>query len=112
MINRRTLITASLVSTLVAGAAAAQTLRIGLTTDVDILDPMLTRSFSSSVVGAALCDRLVDNGTELEIVPQLATEWSGPATERGSSSSFDQASSFTTANPSTPLPSNTISSAC
>jgi peptide/nickel transport system substrate-binding protein len=75
MINRRTLITASLVSTLVAGAAAAQTLRIGLTTDVDILDPMLTRSFSSSVVGAALCDRLVDNGTEMEIVPQLATEW-------------------------------------
>src|SRR5215472_14833300 len=65
----------SLGSMLVGDAAAAQTLRIGLASDVDILDPALTRSFSSSVAGAALCDKLVDNGTEMEIVPQLATEW-------------------------------------
>ena len=57
------------------GAASAQTLRIGLADDPDILDPTLARTYVGRIVFAALCDKLVDIGPELEIVPQLATEW-------------------------------------
>jgi len=57
------------------GAAAAQTFRIGLAEDPDILDPTLARTYVGRIVFAALCDKLVDIGPELEIVPQLATEW-------------------------------------
>jgi peptide/nickel transport system substrate-binding protein len=55
--------------------ASAQTLRIGLGEDPDILDPTLARTYVGRIVFAALCDKLVDIGPELEIVPQLATEW-------------------------------------
>ena len=58
-----------------AGAVSAQTLRIGLAEDPDILDPTLSRSYVGRIVFAALCDKLVDIRPELEIVPQLATEW-------------------------------------
>jgi peptide/nickel transport system substrate-binding protein len=72
----RTLITACVFgSTLIAGAGAAQTLRIGLTSDPDTLDPTQTRTFASFIVRTALCDKLVDISRELEIVPQLATDW-------------------------------------
>jgi peptide/nickel transport system substrate-binding protein len=57
------------------GAASAQTLRIGLAEDPDILDPTLARIYVGRIVFAALCDKLVDIGPELEIVPQLATDW-------------------------------------
>jgi peptide/nickel transport system substrate-binding protein len=57
------------------GAASAQTLRIGLAEDPDILDPTLARTYVGRIVFAAMCDKLVDIGPELEIVPQLATEW-------------------------------------
>ena len=57
------------------GAASAQTLRIGLGADPDILDPTLARTYVGRIAFAALCDKLVDIGPELEIVPQLATEW-------------------------------------
>ena len=57
------------------GVALAQTLRIGLADDPDILDPTLGRTYVGRIVFAALCDKLVDIGPELEIVPQLATEW-------------------------------------
>ena len=76
MINRETLIVAALLGwALIAGPSAAQTLRIGLAEDPDTLDPTLSRTFVSGVVRTALCDRLFDIGLELEIVPQLATEW-------------------------------------
>jgi peptide/nickel transport system substrate-binding protein len=72
----RTLITACVFgSTLIACTAAAQTLRVGLGGDPDILDPTQGRTYVGRVVFAALCDKLVDIGPELEIVPQLATEW-------------------------------------
>jgi peptide/nickel transport system substrate-binding protein len=59
-----------------AGPAAAQTtLRIGLAEDPDILDPTLARTFVGRIVFASLCDKLVDISPELDIVPQLATEW-------------------------------------
>jgi len=57
MIYWRTLIAACLFgSTLIGGAAPAQTLRIGLATDPDTLDPTLSRAFVSFIVRAALCD--------------------------------------------------------
>jgi peptide/nickel transport system substrate-binding protein len=76
MIKKQTLIAAFLFAfTLSAGAAAAQTLRIGLSGDPDTLDPTQTRHGLGYVVRTALCDRLFDIGQELEIVPQLATDW-------------------------------------
>ncbi len=54
----------------------AATLRFGLAEDPDALDPTLARSFTSRMVFAALCDKLVDVGPDLRIVPQLATKWS------------------------------------
>jgi peptide/nickel transport system substrate-binding protein len=56
----------------------AQTLRIGLAEDPDVLDPSLARSFVGRIVFSALCDKLFDIDEKLAIVPQLATsyEWS------------------------------------
>src|SRR5712692_3616641 len=64
-----------LIAALLAGGASAQSLRIGLAEDPDVLDPTLARTFVGRVVFAALCDKLVDISPELDIVPQLATEW-------------------------------------
>jgi peptide/nickel transport system substrate-binding protein len=65
---------AFLLSATLAGANA-QTLRIGLAEDPDLLDPTLARTYVGRIVFASLCDKLVDISPELEIVPQLATEW-------------------------------------
>ncbi|MCL3883253.1 ABC transporter substrate-binding protein [Marivita sp. GX14005] len=56
--------------------AQAQDLRIGLASDADVLDPDQSRTFVGRIVYAALCDKLVDITPELEIIPQLATDWS------------------------------------
>jgi len=58
--------------------AQAQTLRIGLAEDADILDPTLARTFVGRVVFASLCYKLFDLDEKLNIVPMLATgyEWS------------------------------------
>ena len=66
-----------------AGAVSAQTLRIGLAEDPDVLDPTLSRTFVSGVVRTALCDKLFDIGLEQEIVPQLATQWEWTDDKRG-----------------------------
>ncbi len=75
------IIGAGLALTLAAGLAAtthAQTLRVGLAEDPDVLDPTLARTFVGRIVFAALCDKLFDIDEKLNIVPQLATsyEWS------------------------------------
>ncbi len=59
-------------------ALQAQTLRVGLAEDPDVLDPTLARSFVGRIVFAAMCDKLFDVDEKLAIVPQLATsyEWS------------------------------------
>ena len=49
----------------------------------DTLDPTQSRTFASGVVRAALCDRLFDIGLELEILPQLATEWGWTDDKKG-----------------------------
>src|SRR5687767_1281621 len=61
-----------------AGVSHAQTLRIGLAEDPDILDPTMARTFVGRIVFAGLCDKLFDLDEKLAIVPQLATshEWS------------------------------------
>jgi ABC-type transport system substrate-binding protein len=77
MIHRQTLVVAAWLSgsMMVAGAATAQTLRIGLSGDPDTLDPTQARTYVSYFVLTALCGRLFDISPELEIVPQLATGW-------------------------------------
>src|SRR5690348_714292 len=63
---------------LLAAAVHAQTLRIGLAEDPDVLDPTLARTFVGRIVFAALCDKLFDVDEKLDMVPQLASsyQWS------------------------------------
>ena len=67
----------SLATALLLSATAAQAadLRIGLQEDPDVLDPDQSRTFVGRIVYASLCDKLVDITPDLEIIPQLATEW-------------------------------------
>ncbi len=60
----------------------AQTLRIALREDADLLDPTLARTYVGRIVFAGLCDKLFDIDEKLKIVPQLATgyEWADPKT--------------------------------
>jgi peptide/nickel transport system substrate-binding protein len=60
--------------------ASAQTLRIGLRQDPDLLDPTLGSSYVGRIVFSGLCDKLFDIDEKLNIVPQLATsyEWKDP----------------------------------
>lgn len=57
-------------------AANASEIKIGLGSDPDMLDPDQSRTFVGRIVYASLCDKLFDITPELEIIPQLATEWS------------------------------------
>ncbi|WP_102106728.1 ABC transporter substrate-binding protein [Oceaniglobus roseus] len=60
---------------LAAGAVEAKDLRIALQSDADVLDPDQSRTFVGRIVYTSLCDKLVDITPDLEIIPQLATEW-------------------------------------
>jgi peptide/nickel transport system substrate-binding protein len=62
----------------VSFATQAQTLRVGLAEDPDVLDPSMARTFVGRIVFAGLCDKLFDLDEKLSVVPQLATsyEWS------------------------------------
>src|SRR5665647_2084382 len=59
--------------------ANAQTLRIGLAEDPDVLDPTLARTFVGRIVFNSLCDKLFDLDEKLNIVPQLATSYTWSA---------------------------------
>ncbi|PZX13002.1 peptide/nickel transport system substrate-binding protein [Palleronia aestuarii] len=59
-----------------SSGAMAQTLRVGLQDDPDSLDPATGGTYAGRIVFDALCDKLVDIDANLQIVPQLATEWS------------------------------------
>jgi peptide/nickel transport system substrate-binding protein len=61
--------------TVLAGPAAAQTLRIGLQEDPDTLDGAKNWSFVGRVVMTSICDKLVDIAPDASIVPMLATSW-------------------------------------
>lgn len=56
--------------------ALASQMRIGLNEDPDSLDPAQSRTFVSSLVYEQLCDRLVNVNQNMEIIPELATDWS------------------------------------
>ncbi len=67
---------------LLAGLAApaqAQTLRIGIGSDPNVLDPAQSGAFVERVVFAAMCDRLLDVGPDLGFRPELATRWAWSA---------------------------------
>ena len=76
----RPILAALCLATMLAGAAQAQTLRIALREDPDILDPTLARTYVGRIVFAGLCDKLFDINEKLEIVPQLALSytWTDP----------------------------------
>jgi peptide/nickel transport system substrate-binding protein len=78
---RRLLLAACLLAAALA-TVQAQTLRIALREDADILDPSLARTYVGRIVFAGLCDKLFDIDEHLHIVPQLATgyEWTDPTT--------------------------------
>src|SRR4026208_91765 len=57
----------------------AQTLRVGLAEDPDVLDPTMARTFVGRIVFSALCDKLFDLDEKLNIVPMLATSHSWSA---------------------------------
>jgi len=59
-----------------AGAAsAAGSLKVGLQDDPDFLDPARARSYTSRIVFASLCDKLIDTTPDLRFIPQLALSW-------------------------------------
>ncbi len=66
----------ALAACLATSATAADTLRIGLTSDPDALDPDTSRTVAARSVFMALCDKLIDIDAELSFTPQLATAWS------------------------------------
>lgn len=72
---RKLTLTAVLMGASALGAQA-QDLRIALQSDADVLDPDQSRTFVGRIVYTALCDKLVDITPELELIGQLATEWS------------------------------------
>ena len=74
-VSRRAMLLLATCAAFSATAVQAQTLRVALAEDPDLLDPSLARSFVGRVVFASLCDKLVDIDEKLNIVPQLATSW-------------------------------------
>ena len=75
---KKTLVTAAL---LLASLTQAQTLRVGLAEDPDVLDPTLARSFVGRLVFSALCDKLFDVDEKLAIVPLRSTAPTARPTE-------------------------------
>ncbi|MDS9469470.1 ABC transporter substrate-binding protein [Paracoccus sp. MBLB3053] len=60
----------------ISAPARASELRIGLQDDADVLDPDQSRTFVGRIVYTGLCDKLVDLDKDVNIVPQLGTDWS------------------------------------
>ncbi|MFD1911050.1 ABC transporter substrate-binding protein [Halodurantibacterium flavum] len=74
---RITTMMTTLLGTVALGSmVAAADLRIGLNEDPDSLDPAQSRTFVSSLVYESLCDRLFNTNVDMEIIPELATDWS------------------------------------
>jgi peptide/nickel transport system substrate-binding protein len=78
----RRLLLATAVVAVTACPAFAQTLRVSLRQDLDLLDPTLATTYVGRIVFAGLCDKLFDIDEKLNIVPQLATgyEWADDRT--------------------------------
>ena len=72
----------SLLIALAPLALSAQTLRVGLAEDPDVLDPSLARSFVGRIVFAGLCDKLFDIDEHLAIQPSSPRPMNGRPTTR------------------------------
>src|SRR6478735_7846241 len=88
MRNSRPLVFAAALAASLAGAAVAASaqgtnLRVGIQDDPDALDPATSGTYAGRFVFAAMCDKLVDIGPNLEIIPQLATSWQWDADQKG-----------------------------
>jgi peptide/nickel transport system substrate-binding protein len=55
--------------------ACAQTLRIGLDNDPDMLDPTLARTFAAGEVLTTVCDRLFEMAADYTVEPLLVSEY-------------------------------------
>ncbi|MGH7005474.1 MAG: ABC transporter substrate-binding protein, partial [Alphaproteobacteria bacterium] len=66
-------VVAAVTLALASTCASAQSLRIGLAEDPDILDPTLARTYVGRIVFSSICDKLFDIDENVKIVPQLAT---------------------------------------
>jgi peptide/nickel transport system substrate-binding protein len=73
----------AITASLFMAGAQAQTLRIGLAEDPDILDPTMARTFVGRIVFSSLCDKLLDIDEKLNIVPQLATSYAWTPDNKG-----------------------------
>ncbi len=73
--SRNIMVLAVLAATVSTGAMA-QTLRVALQDDPDSLDPATGGTYTGRIVFDAMCDKLVDIDANLQVVGQLATEWS------------------------------------
>lgn len=60
---------------LAAPAAAQPSLRVGLASDIDTLDPVLSNTIAGRSVLQAMCDKLLDVDADLNFVPRLAESW-------------------------------------
>jgi peptide/nickel transport system substrate-binding protein len=69
------IIAAALLAATPAVAQPAGTLRIGLASDIDTLDPVLSNTIAGRSVLTALCDKLLDVDQSLNFVPRLAESW-------------------------------------
>ncbi|MCC7426995.1 MAG: ABC transporter substrate-binding protein [Alphaproteobacteria bacterium] len=58
-----------------APAASMPPLRVGLLSDIDTLDPVMSNTIAGRSVLQALCDKLIDIDADLRFVPRLATAW-------------------------------------
>lgn len=72
---RKALVTVLLSTVVMAANASAKDMRIGLNEDPDSLDPARSRTFVSSMVYEQLCNRLFNTNEDMQIIPELATEW-------------------------------------
>ncbi|MBX3498002.1 MAG: ABC transporter substrate-binding protein [Alphaproteobacteria bacterium] len=73
---KRVILATAFLAGLTVPAGAQQTLRIGIGSDPDALDPTLSRTVAGRQVFAAMCDKLIDIDEKSNLVPQLATSWS------------------------------------
>jgi peptide/nickel transport system substrate-binding protein len=60
---------------LTVASAQAASLRVAIQDDPDALDPATSGTYTGRFIFAAMCDKLVDIGKDLSIVPQLAESW-------------------------------------
>ena len=66
---KKRLLLAMAAGLMMSTAASAQTLRIGLNEDPDVLDPHRARTFVGRIVFTSLCDKLVDITPDLKFTP-------------------------------------------